>query len=102
MEHRVDFPGVQADVETIRAYPSPYGVNAAHVLGYLGPVNDAELKAQALRLILPEAKLQRTDLVGRAGLEYQYDTLLRGFPGDGRDAGRLPRNEHRRATSGGR
>jgi penicillin-binding protein 2 len=72
---------VQADVETIRAYPSPYGVNAAHVLGYLGPVNDAELKAQALRLILPEAKLQRTDLVGRAGLEYQYDTLLRGFPG---------------------
>lgn len=82
MEHRADYPGVQAQVETIRSYPAPYGVNAAHILGYLGPVTDAELKAQAARLIPAKDKLQRTDLVGRSGLEYQYDTLLRGIPGE--------------------
>ncbi len=81
MEHRADFPGVSADVETIRAYPAPYGVNAAHILGYLGPVTQSELTAQANQKLPAASQLQRTDLVGRSGLESKYDTLLRGFPG---------------------
>ena len=45
MERREHYPGVTAELEAVREYPSPEGANAAHVLGYLGPVTDAELKA---------------------------------------------------------
>ena len=38
MERREDFPGVAAESAALRAYPSPYGVNAAHILGYLSPI----------------------------------------------------------------
>ena len=86
MEKRADYPGVSAGLEAVRVFPAPYGVNAAHLLGYLGPVNDAELEAQkkarAAGQVQPsESQLRRTDLVGRAGLESQYDEALRGIPG---------------------
>jgi penicillin-binding protein 2 len=83
MEKRSDYPGVSAGLEAVREYPAPYGVNAAHILGYLGPVTDSELAAQkaAQGTTGDENLLQRTDLVGRAGLEAQYDTALRGTPG---------------------
>ncbi len=38
MERREDFPGVAAESTALRAYPAPYGVNAAHMLGYLSPI----------------------------------------------------------------
>ncbi len=65
---------------------TPYNVNAAHLLGYLGPVNDTELADQkaardAGKIPASESLLRRTDLVGRAGLEAQYDEALRGKPG---------------------
>lgn len=85
MERREDFPGVTAELTAVRHYPQPLGANAAHVLGYLGPVSDAELAAREAerRAGGPrrEAVLQRTDLIGRAGLEKQYDDDLRGRPG---------------------
>ena len=86
MEKRSDYPGVTASLEAVRVYPGIDGVNAAHLLGYLGPVSDAELAAQKKQeqagLITSEqSKLQRTDLIGRSGLEAQYDTALRGTPG---------------------
>jgi glycosyltransferase involved in cell wall biosynthesis len=43
MERREDFPGVTAELSAVREYPRPLGANAAHELGYLGPVTDAEL-----------------------------------------------------------
>ena len=43
MERREDFPGVTAELTAVREYPEPLGANAAHELGYLGPVTDAEL-----------------------------------------------------------
>ncbi len=49
MERREDFPGVTAELTSVREYPQPLGANAAHELGYLGPVTDAELKARATR-----------------------------------------------------
>lgn len=58
MERREDFPGVSAELAAVRDYPSPMGANAAHELGYLD-----------------------SDLVGRSGLEEQYDKELRGIPG---------------------
>lgn len=77
MERRTDFPGVSATVEAVRTIPNTLGVNLAHVLGYLGPVNDAELAAHKAA----GQALKQTDLIGRAGLEATYDDVLRGKAG---------------------
>ncbi len=85
MERREDFPGVSAELTSVREYPQPLGANAAHELGYLGPVTDEELAARAEQQARPGSRtatvLQRTDLIGRAGLEREYDDDLRGRPG---------------------
>ena len=86
MEKRSDYPGVTAGLEAVREYPTPEKANAAHILGYLGPVSDEELAAQkaardAGTIPADESLLRRTDLVGRAGLEAEYDAQLRGEPG---------------------
>ncbi len=82
MERRTAFPGVQAELEAVREYPEPYGVNGAHLVGYLGPVNEEELAVQkAAASTDPATKLRRNDLIGRAGAEREYDAQLRGKPG---------------------
>jgi penicillin-binding protein 2 len=82
MERQESFPGVTAQPEAVRQYPEPFGAKATHVLGYLGPVTDAELQAQQKDgLKRGEVQLQRTDLVGRDGLEQSYDSWLRGKSG---------------------
>jgi penicillin-binding protein 2 len=83
MERRENFPGVTAELEAVRQYPAPSGANAAHLLGYLGPVTDEEIAAQqeARKQASTRQQLRNTDLVGRAGLEAQYDAVLRGVPG---------------------
>jgi penicillin-binding protein 2 len=79
MERREDFPGVAAESAALRAYPAPYGVNAAHVLGYLSPITTEELdKVQAAG---QDPLTHRSDLVGRAGVERTYNAMLRGTPG---------------------
>ena len=77
MERRSELQGVQAELQSEREYPAPFNVNLAQVLGYLGPVSDAELAASTSA----GGTLKRTDLVGRSGLEREYDTQLRGTPG---------------------
>ena len=79
MERRRDFPGVSARLEAIREYPAPFNVNAAHILGYLGPVTEEQLNEQGDSTAFD--RLRRTDVVGRAGLEKVYDDVLRGKPG---------------------
>jgi penicillin-binding protein 2 len=86
MEKRSDYPGVTAGLEALRVFPGIDGVNAAHLLGYLGPVSDSELAAQKAaqksgQLTAQDELLQRTDLIGRSGLEAEYDAELRGTPG---------------------
>jgi penicillin-binding protein 2 len=84
MERREDFPGVSAELTPVRDYPQPLGANAAHELGYLGPVTDHEVAARAAgarRGAHNETVLQSTDVIGRAGLEREYDNDLRGTPG---------------------
>ncbi|MGH3445090.1 MAG: penicillin-binding protein 2, partial [Nocardioidaceae bacterium] len=78
MERSEDFPAVLVQSRDVRAYPSPYGVNAAHLLGYLSPITADELKAAKKR---HDTSLHGASLVGRAGLEKEYDTYLRGRPG---------------------
>ncbi|MGN6574615.1 MAG: penicillin-binding protein 2, partial [Nocardioides sp.] len=38
MEQGEDFPAVLVEQQNVRAYPSPFGINAAHLLGYLSPI----------------------------------------------------------------
>ncbi len=79
MERREDFPGVGADSQTLRAYPAPYRVNAAHILGYLSPITTDEL--EKIDKSGQDSVPHRSDLVGRAGVERTYDAMLRGAPG---------------------
>lgn len=81
MEEGEKYPGVKAEMTAIRDYPKPFGVNAAHLLGYLGPVTEDELAEQGSGVGRNGVKYTRTDLVGRAGLEQEYDSYLRGRPG---------------------
>jgi penicillin-binding protein 2 len=81
MEDRASFPGVTAGLQAVRDYPRPYGVNLAHVLGYLGSMTQAELDKEKLHLGQGAVTLSATDLVGRAGLEASYNADLRGKPG---------------------
>ena len=78
MESRVNFPGVTAGLEAIRTYPAPFDVNAAHLLGYLGPVGEDALTLQGDSTAYD--RLRRTDVVGRSGLESTYDEAIRGKP----------------------
>ncbi|RFS83234.1 penicillin-binding protein 2 [Actinomadura spongiicola] len=78
MERQEDFPGVTAQVQAVRDYPEPEGAKPAQVLGYLQPVTQEELDK---RTGLKVTGYSGVDLVGRAGLEAQYDAALRGEPG---------------------
>ena len=79
MERRTEFPGVTAQLEAVREYPRPFDANMAHLLGYVGPVSQDQLDAQGETT--DPARLRSRDIVGRTGLEAQYDTQLRGIPG---------------------
>ncbi|MGW9025558.1 penicillin-binding protein 2 [Streptomyces sp. NPDC055722] len=76
-ERSEDFPGITADPEALRRYPGPGEANTAQVLGYLSPVTDDEIQ-QAKDTDSPYL---RSDMVGRSGLERQYDKVLRGKAG---------------------
>lgn len=78
MEQGEDFPAVLVEQQNVRAYPSPYGINAAHLLGYLSPITEDELDAAEAD---DDQSVHGASVVGRAGLEKQYDKYLRGFPG---------------------
>ena len=69
------FPGVTAKPVAIRAYPSFFDVNAAHLLGYVGPLTENDL------LSTNENQYFRSESIGKSGLEIQYDSYLRGVPG---------------------
>jgi penicillin-binding protein 2 len=78
-ERSEDFPGVRAEARKVRAYPAPFGVNAAHVLGYLSPITAGELERVERR---GDAVVDPSSLVGRSGVESEYDRYLRGVPGE--------------------
>ena len=69
------FPGIGAEPIAIRSYPSIVGANSAHLLGYIGPLTDGDLAGDNGRSYF------RSESIGKAGLEIQYDEFLRGTPG---------------------
>ncbi|MGI5198068.1 penicillin-binding protein 2 [Streptomyces sp. CA-288835] len=76
-ERSEDFPGITAEPQAVRRYASPGDANTAQVLGYLSPVTDEEIKEAEKS----ESPYLRSDMVGRSGLERQYDQQLRGKAG---------------------
>jgi penicillin-binding protein 2 len=74
-EHSEDFPPdeVRADRQVERTYPN--GTLAAHMLGYVGEINDDELKTRRDKGYAPG------DEIGKSGVEQTYENFLRGRPG---------------------
>ena len=72
-EHRADVPGLVIQAEPKRLYPA--GKAVAHLVGYVSEVTEADLTADRY----PGAVLG--SLVGKAGLEREYDDTLRGSEG---------------------
>ena len=78
LEQGEDYPAVVATQQSLRSYPEPYGVNAAHLLGYLSPITESELDAAEAD---DDVSVNGASQVGRAGVEKSYDRWLRGMPG---------------------
>ncbi|MEU6573978.1 penicillin-binding protein 2 [Streptomyces sp. NPDC046805] len=76
-ERSEDFPGISAEPEAVRRYAAPGKSNTAQVLGYLSPVTDEEITEAKDT----DSPFLRSDMVGRSGLERQYDKELRGKAG---------------------
>lgn len=76
-EHPDAFPGISTETRTVRTYP--HGALASHVLGYTGAPTDDELVQAGFG-----RKVERTDTVGKSGIEQQYDSVLAGDQGERR------------------
>lgn len=72
-ENHTELPGVQVVVEPRRSYLE--GPLMSQVLGYTGPVDATQLASLEGRGYLPD------DLIGKAGIEAEYETQLRGTYG---------------------
>jgi penicillin-binding protein 2 len=79
LEQAEDYPGVSAEARKVRAYPTPFGINAAHVLGYNSPVTEDELAAARKA---GSTRITASSVVGRSGLEDTYNRWLMGTPGE--------------------
>lgn len=75
VERPDQYPGISATPVSIRNYPANAGANAAHLLGYIGPLTERDLSGANGRSYF------RSESIGKAGLEIQYDEYLRGSPG---------------------
>ena len=73
-ESGIALPGVEVVVEPRRSYPA--GTLVSQLLGYTGPVNPEQLKDLKDRGYLPD------DLIGKAGVEAEYESELRGTYGE--------------------
>lgn len=84
-ENRLNLPGVLVEIESKRFYRE--GVASPHIFGYVGEVTQTEADNNK--------NYSPGELVGKSGLEYKYDTNLRGVKGlqfvrvdaEGRDLG---------------
>ena len=71
LEHQTEFPGMTITNTYVRQYP--FGDLAAHILGYVGPISDDQLKTSKGYVA--------SDKVGQGGIEAAFDKELRGRPG---------------------
>jgi penicillin-binding protein 2 len=72
-ENKDEFPGVSWMTASVRQYPN--GDLAAHILGSVGRITAEQAKQPMFKNSGP------SDIVGRSGLESEYERWLRGQPG---------------------
>ena len=75
VERSSEFPGIDAKPTSVRYYPGTLGATGAHVLGYVGALTDKDLAKDN------GTRYYRSESIGKDGLEYVYDSYLRGRPG---------------------
>ena len=75
MERRTQFPNVYVEMLPQRRYMG--GPAVSHVLGYIGEITSEELGSQRF----PSDLYQQGMIVGRTGIERQYESILQGEPG---------------------
>ncbi|MFM7068416.1 MAG: penicillin-binding protein 2 [Actinomycetes bacterium] len=88
------FPGLVVERRAVRVYP--YGALAAHVVGYVGEINEKELAARGGEVPGATSSTSSTvptgvaltkpyfvrDTIGKAGVERSFEQWLRGTPGE--------------------
>src|SRR5262245_60673271 len=67
------FPSVEIEQTALRDYPD--GPAVAHAVGYVGEVNESQLAK------ITDGSIQQGDIVGKTGVEREYDEILRGRRG---------------------
>ncbi len=70
-EQNLEFPGVSISTSSVRKYLR--GNLASHTLGYIGEINEEELKNTE--------GYSMNDYIGKAGIEYVFEPYLRGKNG---------------------
>ncbi len=72
-EQTYRLPGVELQLRSTRHYPA--GIDAGHILGYMGPI------PEETKQIYEEKGYGADAWVGWAGLEFTFEDVLRGRPG---------------------
>ena len=75
--NRYRFPGVELKSRLFRHYP--LGKQGAHMVGYIGRINDKDLIKLAAKDVLSNYK--GTDHIGKSGVEEYYEAQLHGTTG---------------------
>ncbi|MCV2419471.1 penicillin-binding protein 2 [Paucibacter sp. DJ2R-2] len=76
---RFRFPGVEIKARLFRSYP--LGEVGAHLIGYIGRINQAEKKAMDDWEDEDIANYRGTEYIGKLGLEQSYERELHGITG---------------------
>ncbi len=71
--NRIHLPGILVDVTPRRAYY--YGSLASHLLGYIGEVDENELRQ------MRDKAYRMGAMIGKYGVEYEWEAYLRGVDG---------------------
>lgn len=75
--NRFRFPGVELKSRLFRRYPM--GKQGAHMIGYIGRINDKDLSNLTKNNALSNYK--GTDHIGKSGIEQSYESVLHGTTG---------------------
>ncbi|MCP4723821.1 MAG: penicillin-binding protein 2, partial [bacterium] len=72
-ENKLEMPGVFSQIEPQRDYPS--GINASHFFGYIKEIDEDEIESFGTDYY------RSGDIIGKDGLEKQYESYLKGEKG---------------------
>lgn len=74
-EQSIELPGIRTTIEPMRYYPM--GNMAAHTLGYLGKIS----QTFEIEKYIDEQGYSRNDIIGKTGVEKQFEDYLNGEDG---------------------